>query len=117
TIRRTAASQAVPALMQAVRTHEDGYVKYRALVLLTGFNDSGTDQVMRDARTRVNDRLRTVAYEYFEHHPNRTMISGFLAALDREDAEFVRPALIRALAALGSDGGGSTALIRGSGRG
>jgi HEAT repeat protein len=117
TIRRTPASQAVPALMQAVRTHEDGYVKYRALVLLTGFNDSGTDQVMRDAMTSVNDRLRTVAYEYFEHHPDRAMISGLLASLDREDAEFVRPALIRALAALGSDGGVSTALVRESGRG
>jgi hypothetical protein len=117
TIRRTPAGQAVPALMQAVRTHEDGYVKYRALVLLTGFNDSGTDQVMRAAMTSVNDRLRTVAYEYFEHHPDRSMIAELLASLDREDAEFVRPALIRTLAALGSDARVSMALVRESGRG
>ena len=39
TIRRSPAAQAVPALMQAVSDHADGYVRYRALVLLTGFND------------------------------------------------------------------------------
>src|SRR5262245_48811711 len=39
TIRRSSAAQAVPALMQAVSDHADGYVRYRALVLLTGFND------------------------------------------------------------------------------
>ena len=31
TVRRTAASQAVPALIQAVSDHADGYVRYRAL--------------------------------------------------------------------------------------
>jgi HEAT repeat protein len=107
----------VPALVQAVRTHEDGYVKYRALVLLTGFNDPGTDTVMRAARTSPNDRLRTVAYEYFEHHPDPSMIPELLASLDKEDAEFVRPALVRALAALGSDARASSALVRESGRG
>src|SRR5215471_14202447 len=39
TVRRTATAQAVPALLQAVAEHNDGYVRYRALVLLTGFND------------------------------------------------------------------------------
>src|SRR5262249_52470112 len=39
TVRRTPASQAVPALLQTVAEHTDGYVRYRALVLLTGFND------------------------------------------------------------------------------
>src|SRR2546429_4057985 len=34
TVRRTAVSQAVPALLQAVSEHTDGYVRYRALVLL-----------------------------------------------------------------------------------
>src|SRR4029077_17039708 len=117
TIRRTPASQAVPALVQAARTHEDGYVKYRALVLLTGFNDPGTDAVMREARSSANDRLRTVAYEYFEHHPDPSMIPELLTSLDKEDAEFVRPSLVRALATLGSDARVSSALVRETGRG
>src|SRR5437773_4635560 len=33
TIRRTPPAQAVPALLRAVATHQDGYVRYRALVL------------------------------------------------------------------------------------
>jgi HEAT repeat protein len=117
TIRRTPASQAVPALILAVRDHQDGYVKYRALVLLTGFNDPGTNAVMREALANANDRLRTVAYEYFEHHPDPSMIPDLLASLEKEDAEFVRPALVRALAALGRDARVSAALIRETGRG
>jgi hypothetical protein len=116
-IRRTPANQAVPALIKAVRTHEDGYVKYRALVLLTGFNDPDTALVMHEARASSNDRLRTVAYEYFEHHPDRAMIPEMLASLDTEDGEFVRPSLVRALAALGSDARVSAALVRETGRG
>src|SRR5262245_61452978 len=38
-VRRTSGPQAVPALLQAVREHEDGFVRFRGLVLLTGFND------------------------------------------------------------------------------
>jgi HEAT repeat protein len=92
-------------------------VKYRALVLLTGFNDPGTEAVMREARTSVNDRLRSVAYEYFEHHPDPSMIPELLTSLDKEDAEFVRPSLVRALAALGGDARVSSALVREAGRG
>jgi hypothetical protein len=117
TIRRTPASQAVPALVRAVRTHEDGYVRYRALVLLTGFNDPGTDALMREVMTSVNDRVRTVAYEYFERHPDRSMTAELLASLDKEDAEFVRPALVRSLAALGDDSRVAPALMREAGRG
>src|SRR6185436_8267089 len=47
TVRRTATAQAVPALLQAVAEHTDGYVRYRALVLLTGFNDPRTKDAMR----------------------------------------------------------------------
>src|SRR5215831_3912390 len=116
-IRRTPPNQAVPALIKAVRTHEDGYVKYRALVLLTGFNDPETAMVMREAKASANDRLRTVAYEYFEHHPDPAMIPEMLASLNTEDGEFVRPSLVRALAALGSDARVSSALVRETGRG
>jgi HEAT repeat protein len=101
TVRRTAAAQAVPALLRAVNEHGDGYVRYRALVLLTGFNDPRTKDAMREALSSPNDRLRTVAYSFFEHNPDRAIVPQLLAAFDKEQAEFVRPALIRALAAAG----------------
>src|SRR5437870_893536 len=49
TVRRTASAQAVPALLQAVSEQADGYVRYRSLVLLTGFNDPRTRDAMRDS--------------------------------------------------------------------
>ena len=102
TVRRTVASQAIPALLQAVAEHADGYVRYRALVILTGFNDPRTKDAMQESRTSPNDRLRTVAYSFFEHHPDRAMIGILIAALDKEQGEFVRPLLVRALAAHGA---------------
>lgn len=116
-VRRTAPVQAVPALLKALAEHSDGYVRYRALVLLTGFNDSRTHDVMRDALHSPNDRLRTVAYSYFEHAPDRSMTAELITALDKETAEFVRPALVRALAALGADARVQPVLIREAGRG
>jgi len=83
TVRRTVAMQAVPALLQTVAEHADGYVRYRALVILTGFNDPRTLDAMRESRTSPNDRLRTVAYAFFEHHPDRAMIPDLLLALDQ----------------------------------
>ena len=123
TVRRTASAQAVPALIQAVSEQADGYVRYRALVLLTGFNDPRTKDAMRESLASPNDRLRTVAYSFFEHNPDRAMVSQFVAALDKEQAEFVRPALVRALAsaAAGAQGDDVTrarqALVREVGRG
>src|SRR5688572_18638766 len=102
TVRRTVAAQAVPALLQAVAEHADGYVRYRALVLLTGFNDPRTTDAMRESRASPNDRLRTVAYSFFEHHPDRALIGDLLMALDQEQGEFVRPWLVRALVAHGA---------------
>ncbi len=98
TVRRTASAQAVPALLQAVSEQADGYVRYRALVLLTGFNDPRTLDAMRESLASPNDRLRTVAYNFFEHNPDRAMVPQFMSALEKEQAEFVRPALVRALA-------------------
>ncbi len=117
TVRRTAAAQAVPLLLQAVAEHADGYVRYRALVLLTGFNDPRTLDAMRESLVSPNDRLRTVAYSFFEHHPDPAMVADLLSALGKEQAEFVRPALVRALAALGSDERVQQALLRESARG
>ena len=112
TVRRTASAQAVPALLQAVTDQGDGYVRYRALVLLTGFNDPRTKDAMRESLASPNDRLRIVAYSFFEHNPDRAMIPQFLTALEKETAEFVRPALVRALAALGDDARVRPALLR-----
>jgi HEAT repeat protein len=117
TVRRAAAAQAVPALLQAVAEHADGYVRYRALVLLTGFNDPRTKDAMREALVSPNDRLRAVAYSFFEHNPDRATAPTLLAALDKEQAEFVRPALVRALAAGADDPRVRPALLRDVGRG
>ena len=44
-----------------------------------------------------------MAYTYFEHNPDPQILPRLLDALDREESEFVRPALTRTLAAYGSD--------------
>lgn len=116
-VRRTPPSQAVPALLQAVAEHADGYVRYRALVLLTGFNDPRTRDAMTESLGSPNDRLRTVAYSWFGHHAEPAMAGTLLTALDREQAEFVRPALVRALAAHASSPAVQQALVRDVGRG
>jgi HEAT repeat protein len=102
-LRRAPAEAVAPALIQAVERHKDPFVRFRALVLLTGFNDARTADVVRELVSDPNDRLRTVAYMYYEHHPAPTMVAPLLRALEREESEFVRPALIRALAAQGTD--------------
>ena len=103
TTRRADPSIAVPALLKAVESHPDSFVRFRALVLLSGFNDPRTRDVMRASLTQQNDRLRSVAYSYFEHNPDPTVVPKLLAALVTESSEFVRPALTRALAAYGTD--------------
>lgn len=102
-VRRTTPAQAVPALLQAIREHEDGFVRFRSLVLLTGFNDPRAADQMAEVLSSPNDRLREVGYGYFERHPNRALVPRFIEALGKEDGEFVRPALVRALAAVGDD--------------
>ncbi len=102
-VRRAPAAQALPALMQAAAGHTDGYVRFRALVLLSGFNDPRARELMSTALDDPNDRLRTVAYAYFEHNVERGMSARLLQKLDKEDGEFVRPALTRALAAYGDE--------------
>ena len=102
-VRRAAGPQAVPALLEAVRGHKDGYIRFKSLVLLTGFNDPRTTEQMVEELGSSNDRLREVAYGYFERHPNRALAARLLAALQKEGGEFVRPSLVRALAAVGDD--------------
>jgi HEAT repeat protein len=103
TVRRAESTVAVPALLEAVATHKDSYVRFKALVVLSGFNDPRIGDVMVKALDDRNDRLRAAAYGWFEHHPDPKMAPRLLSALTKEESEFVRPSLTRALAALGAD--------------
>jgi hypothetical protein len=102
-VRRAEPAVAIPALTQAVKAHADQYVRFRALVILSGFNDPRTRDLMASAMGDKNDRLRTVAYAYFERNPDKAIIPRLLEALNSEESEFVRPALTRALAAHADD--------------
>jgi hypothetical protein len=116
-IRRVPVAQAVPALVQAVRNHPDQFVRYRALVLATAFNDRGTPDLMRSLFRDRNDRVREVAYRWFAAYPEPAMSRALLTSLQTEQAEFVRPALVAALAAIGSDPEVQRALVAEAGRG
>jgi HEAT repeat protein len=102
-IRRTPETQAVPALVEAARRDANEFVRYRALVLLTAFNDRGTRDLMGELIRDRNDRVREVAYKWLERNPNPQLTSALLASLQTEESEFVRPALVAALAALGTE--------------
>ncbi len=116
-VRRAPAAEAVPALIEAVTKHPDEFVRARTFVLLTGFNDSRTAGIARNALADRNDRLREKAYGWLELHPDPALIPVLTAALETETAEFVRPALIRALSALDADTNVRARLIREVGRG
>lgn len=109
-VRRAPAGEVVPALAAAAVAHKDGYVRYRALVLLAGYGDASAGPTMRKLLADPNDRVRAVTYGWFEHHPNSEVVPLLIAALEREQSEFVRPALMRALAASHSDAAARQAL-------
>ena len=116
-IRRLPAADAVPALTAAVRTHRDEFVRYRAFIVLSSFNDRGTAELVRGLLRDANDRLREVAYKWLEAHPDASIAPTLLSTLQTEQAEFVRPAVVSALAALGEDMRVQRALIGEIGRG
>jgi HEAT repeat protein len=103
TIRRAPVATVVPALIEAIGNHADGYVRYRALVLLSGLNDSRTHDVMVQSWSAKNDRLRAVGYAYFEHNQDPLLVPRMLDALATEASETVRPSLTRTLAAYSTD--------------
>jgi HEAT repeat protein len=103
TVRRAFVDAAASALTTAAKEHKDEYVRYRALVLLSGFGTPGVPDTMKSLMADRDDRVRTVAYEWLERHPDPSQAPALIAALDRENSEFVRPALTRALAALPAD--------------
>ena len=61
-IRRAPSPDAVAALKVAVLGSNDKFVRYRALVLLTGFGDRDTPGMMRALIIDTSDRVREVAY-------------------------------------------------------
>jgi hypothetical protein len=103
TVRRAPAEVAVPLLVRAARGHADEYVRYKALVLLSGFAQPSTRDLMAGLLDDRNDRIRTVVAAWFEHHPDTAVLPRLIAALSGETSEFVRPALTRAVAAHGGD--------------
>jgi hypothetical protein len=117
TIRRLPATEAVPALVQAVQKHQDEYVRYRSFIVLSSFNDRGTGELARGLIRDANDRLREVAYKWLESHPDPAMVPTLISSLQTEEAEFVRPAVVSALAALDDDTRVQRALLGEIGRG
>jgi HEAT repeat protein len=99
TVRRAATDVAVPVLAQAARKHDDEYVRYRALTLLSGFGGQVAHETMTALRADRNDRIRTVVFAWLERNPDPAVLPALVAALDEEQSEFVRPALTRAVAA------------------
>ena len=98
-VRRAPAELAVRLLAAAAKSHTDEYVRYRALTLLAGFGGPTAAASMTELKSDHNDRLRTVAFAWFEHHPDPAVLPSLLDASKRETSEFVRPALMRAIAA------------------
>ena len=102
-MRRVPAAEAVPALVEAVRTHRDEFVRYRALVLLTSFNDREDRRpdaraAARSQRSPARGRVPVARAA----SGARDVVGAAGGAADR--AGGVRPAaLVRALAALGND--------------
>ena len=103
TLRRADPDAALSVLLDALQHHEDSYVQFRSVVLIYGLEQPQVHSVFEEALDSPNDRVRAAAYEYFEQVPSATVVSRLLAALDTETSEFVRPYLVRALAANDDD--------------
>jgi HEAT repeat protein len=103
TLRRAGADAVLPVLLDAWKHHEDSYVQFRSIVLIYGLEEPRGHAAFEEALDSQNDRVRAAAYEYFEQVPSTTVAPKLLAALDKETSEFVRPYLVRALAANDND--------------
>ena len=89
TIRRAPAATAVPALVEAVG-HTDAYVRYRALVLLTAFDEKRAAEMVS---ALMADRERSAAdrgLRWFEHHPDPSIVPALVVGA-AERAVRVRP--------------------------
>ena len=117
TLRRAEADVALPVLLDAVQHHDDSYVQFRAIVLIYGLEQPRNHTVFEEALDSPNDRVRAAAYEYFEQVPSAAVVPKLLAALETETSEFVRPYLVRALAAHDDDLAVQVRLVRDIDRG
>ena len=99
-LRRMPADEAAGALVDAVAHAKDEYIRFRAFVLLTGFNHPRMADIVRTAMRDRNDRLREGAYTWLQRNPDPALTDTLLRAIETEQGEFVRPALVRAVAAL-----------------
>ena len=116
-IRRLDPDFVAPLLVAAAHEHGDSYVQFRAAVLLSGLGGPHAREFFRRALDAPNDRVRAAAYEVAEHDPDAALTPTLLAALDAETSEFVRPALLRALAAHDDDSAVRERLVRDIDRG
>lgn len=116
-LRRLDPAFVAPLLVEAAHGHGDSYVQFRAAVLLSGLGGRHAQEFFRQALDAPNDRVRAAAYEVAEHEPDAALAPRLLAALDGETSEFVRPALLRALAAHDHDPAVREQLIRDVDRG
>lgn len=103
TLRLAGADAVLPVILEAWQHHEDSYVQFRSILLIYGLEEPRGHAVFEEALDSPNDRVRAAAYEYFEQVPSTTVAPKLLAALDTETSEFVRPYLVRALAANDDD--------------
>ena len=97
--------------------HDDSYVQFRAIVLIYGLEQPRNHTVFEEALDSPNDRVRAAAYEYFEQVPTAAVVPKLLAALETGTSEFVRPYLVRALAAHDDDLAVQVRLVRDIDRG
>ena len=116
-IRRLDPAFVAPLLVEAAHEHPDSYVQFRAAVLLSGLGGPHAREFFRQALDAHNDRVRAAAYEVAEHDPDAALAPVLLAALEAETSEFVRPALVRALAAHDDDPAVREQLVRDIDRG
>lgn len=116
-VRRAPAAESGPALAAAITTSTDSYVRFRAFVLLTGLLDPRLEDFARAALTDKNDRLRQAAYDWMTGSPLPALAPRLIDLIETEQGEFVRPSLLRALAALDADPRVRTAVVREISRG
>lgn len=116
-VRRAPAADAGPVLAAAITTSADSYVRFRAFVLLTGLLDPRLEDFARAALTDRNDRLRQAAFDWLAGHPLPALAPRLIDLLETEQAEFVRPSLLRALASLDADPRVQATLVREVSRG
>src|SRR6185436_6089409 len=88
TLRRGNPVQVHPALTAAAYNHADQYVRYRALVLVTGFGEIESRRPVHQLIADKNDRVRSVVYEWFEYNPEKGIIPALLDAVPKEPSPF-----------------------------